>query len=50
MPDSQRQSARKQPALFSKRLIWALEVFGIPPSPTILQREYSSISNQPANS
>ena len=47
MPDSQRQSARKQPALFSKRLIWALEVFGIPPSPTILQREHNSISNQP---
>jgi transcriptional regulator with XRE-family HTH domain len=40
--------ARKQQALFSKRLIWALEVLGITPSPTILQREYNSISNQPA--
>ena len=48
MPDSQLQLARKQQALFSKRLIWALEVLGITPSPTILQREYNSISNQPA--
>lgn len=48
MPDSQLQRARKQQALFSKRLIWALEVLGITPSPTILQREYNSISNQPA--
>jgi transcriptional regulator with XRE-family HTH domain len=46
--DSQLQSARKQQALFSKRLIWALEVLGIPPSPTILQREYNSVRNQPA--
>jgi transcriptional regulator with XRE-family HTH domain len=48
MPHSQLQLARKQQALFSKRLIWALEVLGITPSPTILQREYNSISNQPA--
>ena len=48
MPESQLQLARKQQALFSKRLIWALEVLGITPSPTILQREYNSISNQPA--
>ncbi len=48
MPDSQLQLVRKQQSLFSKRLIWALEVLGITISPTVLQREYNSISKQPA--
>ena len=46
MPQSQLTSAQRQQALFSKRLIWALEVEGIALSPTILQREYNSLSNQ----
>ena len=46
MPQSQLTSAQRQRALFSKRLIWALEVEGIARSPTILQREYNSLSNQ----
>lgn len=46
MPQSQLTSAQRQQALFSKRLIWALEVEGIALSPTILQREYNSLSNR----
>jgi len=47
MPQSQLTTVQKQQALFSKRLIWALEVLGVRPSPTIVQREYNSRSNQP---
>jgi len=47
MPQSKLTTVQKQQALFSKRLIWALEVLGVRPSPTIVQREYNSRSNQP---
>ena len=47
MPQSKLTTVQKQQASFSKRLIWALEVLGVRPSPTIIQREYNSRSNQP---
>ena len=47
MPQLPLTTVQKQQALFSKRLIWALEVLGVRPSPTIVQREYNSRSNQP---
>lgn len=47
MPQSQLTTVHKQQALFSERLIWALEVLGVRPSPTIVQRKYNSRSNQP---
>jgi hypothetical protein len=47
MPRSRLTTVHKQQALFSKRLTWALEVLGVRPSPTIVQREYNSRSNQP---
>jgi hypothetical protein len=47
MPQSQLTTVQKQQALLSKRLIWGLEVLGVRPSPTIVQREYNSRSNQP---
>ena len=47
MPQSKLTTVPKQQALFSKRLIWALDIQGVPHSPTIVQREYNSRSNQP---
>jgi hypothetical protein len=47
MPKAQLTSVKEQQALFSKRLICALEVLGVPNSPTIVQREYNSRSNRP---
>ena len=47
MPQSHLNAAQKQRALFSKRFIASLEILGIPPSPTIVQREYNIRSNQP---
>ena len=47
MPHSKLTTVQKQQVLFSKRLIWALEVLGVPNSATIVQREYNSRSNQP---
>ncbi|MFM7524702.1 MAG: hypothetical protein ACKO4M_11170 [Betaproteobacteria bacterium] len=47
MPQSQLTTVQKQQALFSGRLIWALDIQGVRPSPTIVQREYNSRSNQP---
>ena len=47
MPQSNLNAAQKQRALFSKRFIASLEILGIPPSPTIVQREYNIRSNQP---
>jgi hypothetical protein len=46
MPQSHLSAAQKQRALFSKRFIASLEILGIPPSPTIVQREYNSRSHQ----
>jgi len=46
MPQSKLTTVQKQQALFSKRLIWALEVLGVRPSPTIVQREYNRHNNQ----
>lgn len=47
MPTSDQNKIQKQQDLFSKRLALALDVKGVPLSPTILQREYNSRSNQP---
>jgi len=47
MPQSKLTTVHKQQALFSKRLIWALDIQGVPHSPSIVQREYNSRSNQP---
>jgi hypothetical protein len=47
MRTSDQNKIQKQQALFSKRLALALDVIGVPLSPTILQREYNSRSNQP---
>lgn len=47
MPKAQLTSVKEQQALFSKRLIWALEVLGVPKSATIVQREYNSRSKRP---
>jgi len=46
MPQSQLTTVPKQQALFSKRLIWALDIQGVPHSPTIVQREYNRRSDQ----
>lgn len=47
MPQSQLQFGLKQQVLFSERLISALKVLGVQPSPTAVQRAYNSFSNQP---
>jgi hypothetical protein len=47
MAKSAQRQPRKQHALFSKRLAFALEVIGVPLSATALQREYNSRSKQP---
>jgi len=46
MPQSRANHAKNQRASFSQRLSASLEVVGIPPSPTILQREYNRRSDQ----
>ena len=46
MPQSRGNHAKNQRASFSQRLSASLEVVGIPPSPTILQREYNRRSDQ----
>jgi len=46
MPQSRANHAQNQRASFSQRLTSSLEVVGIPPSATILQREYNSRSDQ----
>ena len=46
MPQSRANLAQNQRASFSQRLTSSLEVVGIPPSATILQREYNRRSDQ----
>ena len=46
MPQSRANHAQNQRASFSQRLSASLEVAGIPPSATILQREYNRRSDQ----
>ena len=46
MPQSQNKGNQKEQSLFAKRLTWALEVAGIPASPTTVQREYNFRSGQ----
>lgn len=47
MPFSRFTDTQKQQVQFSERLIWALEIAGIPPSPTTVQREYNARSGKP---